>query len=79
MAYYRLINDPKVSSETIISGFMQTTSEKIEAEHYLCFQDTTHVNLESNLSDISPNSGLGVIADDKNLGVYLHPIDHRLA
>ena len=73
MAYYRLINNEKVSSNAIISGFMQTTSERIEAEHYLCFQDTTQVNLESNRGRISPNSGLGVIADDKSLGFYLHP------
>jgi Transposase DDE domain len=73
MAYYRLINNKKVSTEAIITGFTKSTSERIEPVHYLCFQDTTQVNLESNRGHISPNSGLGVIADNQSLGFYLHP------
>lgn len=73
MAYYRLLNNQKVSTSAIISGFTKTTSDRIEAEHYLCFQDTTQVNVESNRGRIRPNSGLGVIADNQSLGFYIHP------
>jgi hypothetical protein len=73
IAYYRLLNNKKVSTSNIINGLTQSTSMRIEAEHYLCFQDTSQSNLEWNRSQIVPNSGLGVIGDDRSLGFYLHP------
>lgn len=73
IAYYRLLNNNKVTTSNIINGLTQSTSTRIEAEHYLCFQDTSQSNLEWNRSQIVANSGLGVIGDNASLGFYLHP------
>lgn len=73
MAYYRFFNNSKVTTSSIISTITQDTAQRIEAEHYLIFQDTTQVNLEKNRSQIEDNSGLGVIGDNRSLGFYLHP------
>lgn len=72
MAYYRFINNDKVSASSLISGLTQATAQRIEAEHYLVLQDTTQVNLEKYRSRIEADSGLGLIADNRSLGFYLH-------
>lgn len=73
IAYYRLLNNPRVTTSNIINGLTGSTSTRIEVEHYLCFQDTSQSNLEWNRSQIVPNTGLGVIGDNSSLGFYLHP------
>lgn len=73
MAYYRFFNNSKVTTTSIISTITQDTAQRIEAEHYLIFQDTTQVNLEKNRAQIEANSGLGLIGDNRSLGFYLHP------
>ncbi len=41
--------------------------------HYLVFNDTTQPNFERNRHNITDQQGLGVIADKKSLGFFLHP------
>ncbi|WP_229598524.1 hypothetical protein, partial [Runella zeae] len=62
-----------MTTTSIISTITQDTAQRIEAEHYLIFQDTTQVNLEKNRAQIEANSGLGLIGDNRSLAFYLHP------
>lgn len=73
-AYYRLLNNKRLSIEALIESIIQDCERQVEpGEHYLVFQDTTQPSLERNRKNIQPASGLGVLSDNRTLGFFLHP------
>jgi Transposase DDE domain len=72
--YYRLLHNPSVAMSSIKEYLYADCSRQVvPGGHYLCIQDTTQPNFESNRKNISDQAGLGVIGDGKSLGFFLHP------
>ena len=59
--------------EDINQGIINDCARKTNCPHALILQDTTQPNYEKHRGRIKPNSGLGVIGDNKSLGYFLHP------
>lgn len=73
-AYYRLLDNENLHLSDVKSFLYSDCSAQASSEgHYLLIQDTTQPNFEKNRSNISNTDGLGVIADNKSLGFFLHP------
>ena len=73
-SYYRLLHNPRVDI-TAIKEYLYADCRRqvVPGDHYLCIQDTTQPNFESNRKNIGNLEGLGVIGDGKSLGFFLHP------
>lgn len=73
-AYYRLLDNENLDLNDVKSFlYSDCCSQVSSGGHYLLIQDTTQPNFEKNRSNISNTDGLGVIADNKSLGFFLHP------
>jgi hypothetical protein len=73
-SYYRLLHNPSLDMKSIKEYlYADCCRQVIPGDHYLCIQDTTQPNFESNRKNISNQEGLGVIGDGKSLGFFLHP------
>ena len=73
-AYYRLLDNDNLHLSDVKSFLYSDCSAQVSSGgHYLLIQDTTQPNFEKNRSNISNLDGLGVIADNKSLGFFLHP------
>lgn len=73
MGNYRMLNNENVGIEDINQGIINDCARKANCPHALILQDTTQPNYEKHRGRIKPNSGLGVIGDNKSLGYFLHP------
>ena len=73
-SYYRLLHNTGLDTASIKEYlYADCRRQVVPAAHYLCIQDTTQPNFESNRKNISNMEGLGVIGDGKSLGFFLHP------
>jgi hypothetical protein len=73
-SYYRLLHNRRLETGQILSYLQWDCQRQVEAgAHYLVFQDTTQPNFERNRSNISDFEQLGVLADKRSLGYFLHP------
>jgi hypothetical protein len=73
-AYYRLLDNENLDLNDVKSFLYSDCSAQVSSGgHYLLIQDTTQPTFEKNRSNISNTDGLGVIADNKSLGFFLHP------
>lgn len=73
MGNYRMLNNKNVGIEDIKQGIINDCARKANCPHALILQDTTQPNYEKHRGRIKPNSGLGVIGDNKSLGYFMHP------
>ncbi len=73
MGNYRMLNNKNVGIEDIKQGIINDCARKANCTHALVLQDTTQPNYEKHRGRIKPNSGLGVIGDNKSLGYFMHP------
>ena len=77
VAFYRMLGNPRVAETHLIEGLCahaQIALSGLPADvHLLAIQDTTQFNFESRRGRRKPNSGLGVIGDDRSEGFFLHP------
>jgi hypothetical protein len=63
-----------LETEQIKQYLYQDCRRQVQAGgHYVVFEDTTQPNFERNRHNITDQQGLGVIADKKSLGFFLHP------
>ena len=73
-AFYRLLyNENLALCEVKSFLYLDCLAQVSASGHYLLIQDTTQPNFEKNRLNISDMDGLGVIADNKSLGFFLHP------
>lgn len=73
-AYYRLLSNKNLHLSDVKSFlYWDCWAQVSPTGHYLLIQDTTQPNFEKNRSNIVNTDGLGVIADNKSLGFFLHP------
>lgn len=73
MGNYRMIENEKVNSRSIKAAIVEACGQIADCGHALLIQDTTQPNYEKHRGRIKPQSGLGVIGDNKSLGYFLHP------
>lgn len=73
-SYYRLLHNHRLGTDQILSYLQWDCQRQVETgAHYLVFQDTTQPNFERNRANISDFAHLGVLADKRSLGFFLHP------
>ena len=73
-SYYRLLHNRRLETGQILSYLQWDCQRQVAAgAHYLVFQDTTQPNFEHNRANISDFEQLGVLADKRSLGIFLHP------
>jgi len=73
-SFYRLLHNKRMEIEALKEHIYQDCYRQIDATgHYLVIQDTTQPNFNRNKANISNTEGLGVIADKRSLGFFLHP------
>ena len=77
VAFYRMLGNPRVQETLLMEGLCahaQTALSVLPADvHLLAIQDTTQFNFESRRGRRKPDSGLGVIGDNRSEGFFLHP------
>lgn len=73
IGYYRMLDNENVELDDIKQGIVNDCARKAVCAHALILQDTTQPNYEKHRGRIQPDSGLGVIGDNKSLGYFLHP------
>lgn len=73
MAYYRFLDNEKVSLEELQSGLTRRCGELSGGGHKLVIEDTSQFNFQQHSGRIKPDSGLGVIGDNQSLGFFFHP------
>ena len=73
MACYRFLHNDNVDLANLKEGLLSPCQTLVAGQHLLVFQDTTQLNYQANAPRIKPNSGLGVIGDNRSLGFFLHP------
>lgn len=73
-AFYRFLNNEKVTEKEIIAEGCERMSKLSEGRHLLCVQDTCEVNLSKHKGRIKSNTGLGA-SDKSDTGhcFKLHP------
>ncbi len=72
--YYRLLQNKRLETEHIKQYLYEDCRRQVLSQgQYVVFEDTTQPNLERNRRNITDQEGLGVIADKKSLGFFLHP------
>lgn len=70
---YRFLNNKKVSENIVIDELCNRSASLCEGRHVLCIQDTTEMNLFSQMQRIKENSGLGRLDGHKpSLGFKMH-------
>lgn len=73
IGYYRMLDNENVKLDDIKQGIVNDCGRKAVCAHALILQDTTQPNYEKHRGRIQPDSGLGVIGDNRSLGYFLHP------
>ena len=68
-----MLNNKNIELDDIKQGIINDCARKASCQHALIIQDTTQPNYERHRGRIKPNSGLGVIGDNKSLGYFMHP------
>ena len=75
VAYYRMLNNPRLDALSIIdqaTGQCRLQAEQLRGQHILVLSDTTEINLESHAGRIKPGSGLGRVGNNRDLGLFIH-------
>ncbi len=71
--FYRFLNNEKVSEQALIEGITTKTRQLVSGRHVLCIQDTSEINLNRHKGRIKPNTGIGLIGNNQDVGFFLHP------
>ena len=73
-AYYRLLNNDKVSEDHLINEATSRLKKFVQGRDLLCIQDTSEINLSSHKGRLKPDSGLGRSDNSETAHCFkLHP------
>lgn len=75
IAAYRLLNNDKVSIDSIIEGYYEdcrTSTALSGCEHVLCLQDTCEINYEAHSKRMHKDGRLPGIVSNNETGCFLH-------
>lgn len=67
---HRFLSNKKVSKSELISSIVSKAGNNSVGRHVLCIQDTTELNYQSHSEKVK---GLGVVGNNKDVGLFLHP------
>ena len=73
IANYRFLNNGRVSEEELIRNLATECGKRVSGRHVLCIQDTSEINLNSHEGRLKPDTGVGLIGNNKSIGFFLHP------
>lgn len=71
IAFYRFLENPKVSLSELIDSVADSCGTKVAGRHVLAISDTSEINLQSHAGRLQPQ-GLGVVGNEQ-LGFFIHP------
>ena len=69
---YRFFNNEKVSEEDLVSACLERTESVSKGRHVLVLNDTSEINLDSHSGRLQPESGIGLVGNNKNVGFFTH-------
>lgn len=75
VGYYRLLNNENFETKQIIQSITQQCAEQakmLDSGHLLVINDTTEINFQRHQGRIRPNSGLGKVGNNKDIGCFIH-------
>ena len=71
-ACYRFLNNPKVTEQQLTIEMFKRCRNLADGRHLLVIQDSSSFNLNNHYRRLKPDSGVGPIEDNFNLGFFLH-------
>ncbi len=77
MGYYRMLNNEKVLPESIIDELtISCSSDRLRqllgSEHVLVMSDSSEINFQKHAGRIKPDSGLGRVGNNHDIGLFVH-------
>ena len=72
MAYYRLLNNERVTVGELNRSLCDQCEEQIEGRDVLAISDTSEINLNRHRGRLKPEK-LGVLGNNKDVGIFMHP------
>ena len=74
VAYYRLLENEKLTEDDLIKELTSRVSGLVENRHVLCIEDTSEINVSHNKNRLKANCGLGQSDNNENATCFkLHP------
>lgn len=75
MGTYRFLNNPRVSTDAILSSLIATCQCNAAGRaHLLCIQDTSEINYEGHVERMKKKTPSPGIIGQKQCGTFLHPV-----
>jgi hypothetical protein len=71
MAFWRFVNNPRVTTDKLIEGWCQQTRTAVRGRHVLAIQDTSEIKFSTTAAN---RRGLGKVGKGNAYGVLLHPM-----
>ena len=71
-ATYRFLNNENVSEKELIDSCAERTSLLCQGKHVLVVNDTSEINLQSNVGRIVPGTGIGLVGNNIDVGFFVH-------
>ena len=75
IGFYRTLGNNRITHDNILEGSFRRCIENLDAEHVLCFNDTTELNfnhIATKLGKLDPD--IGPTTDKKVAGMFCHPM-----
>ena len=57
----------------MIGALVDRCSKNAAGRHVLCIQDTSELNYQSHKGRLKPDSGIGLVGNNNDLGFFIHP------
>lgn len=62
-----------MKEEDLVRGITQSVESQSVSKQLLCFHDTSEINVHAHESRLQPDSGFGLVGNNKDLGFFIHP------
>jgi hypothetical protein len=71
-AMYRFLDNENVTETELIDSCFERTSTLCKGKHLLVLNDTSEINMQSHVGRIKPESGVGLVGNNHDLGFFAH-------
>ncbi|MFT4061500.1 MAG: hypothetical protein QM642_03995 [Edaphocola sp.] len=68
----RFFNNEKVTGQELVSACRESTPRLCAGKHILVVDATTEINLQGHAGRLREASGIGLVGNNKDLGVFAH-------
>lgn len=69
---YRFLGNENVTEGELVESCCERTFELSKGKHVLVINDTTEINLQSNLGRLEVGSGVGLVGNNRDVGFFVH-------